>query len=65
MSDSERKNVVQPTEWWAAVEEQMKRDGETNRSKWIGECVVANLDDDLRETLGDRRPANRPAKSKD
>ena len=60
--DSERKNVVQPTAWWVAVEAQMKRDGETNRSRWIGECIVANLDADLRMALSDRPAAHRPTK---
>lgn len=50
-----RRNIIQPVELWAAAKEQMARDGETNMSKWIGECMLANLDPDLRETVPERR----------
>jgi len=60
---SERKNIIQPTEWWDAVAEQMERDGEKNLSKWAGECMEANLDGDLRATLPERPTVGAPKKA--
>jgi len=60
---SERKNIIQPTALWAAVAEQMNRDGEKNLSKWAGECFEANLDHDLRATLPDRPTVGAPKRA--
>lgn len=60
MSDSERKNITQPSGLWAAVSEQMKRDDAGNLSAWVGECMEANLDADLREGLPERPKVGNP-----
>ena len=55
-----RKNITQPTALWGAVIEQMDRDGATNLSAWVGECMEANLDADLREGLPERPKVGNP-----
>ena len=60
MAGSERKNITQPVELWVAASEQMERDGEANLSKWVGECMAANLDPDLRKRLPDRPTSGNP-----
>lgn len=60
---AQRRNITEPADWWKAFLIQMKRDGETNLSRWIGERLVAGLDDDLRKRIGERRTPGQPAKS--
>ena len=62
---SERRNISQPEEWWAAFEQQAKRDGADSLSKWIGEVCISNLEDDLWETCYERPPAHRPKKEEE
>jgi hypothetical protein len=54
-------NLTQPPEWLIAFRKQAKRD-RLNLSKWVGECCVANLDDDLRKKLPERRSRGRPTR---
>ena len=56
---SERKNVTQPADWWAAFESQAKADGQT-LSEWAGDCMRANLPKDVAAGLSERPAANRP-----
>ncbi|MCA9178247.1 MAG: hypothetical protein KDB14_27470 [Planctomycetales bacterium] len=51
--------TTQPQELIDAVFAQAQRD-EMTVSAWVGECLVANLDQDLKETVPERRPAHRP-----
>jgi len=62
---SQRKNVTQPDDLWAAIDEQMNRDGVKNLSRWLGECAAANLDADLAEGLSDRPTVGKRPKPKD
>jgi len=58
---SERRNLTQPADWWAAFEAQAKADGQT-LSEWAGECMRGNLPKDVAARLSERPAANRPKK---
>lgn len=60
--NSIRKQIVQPADLMAAVTTQMKRDGETNFSRWLAECIIPNLDADLRKNLAARPTVGKRAK---
>ena len=57
-----RKQITQPLDLIAAVDEQMHRDGETNLSRWIADCILPNLDPDLRKGLAERPVVGRHTK---
>jgi hypothetical protein len=59
---TERRNVTQPADWWAAFEAEAKKEGLT-LSEWVGACCVANLS--VSRGLTERPPANRPKKPRD
>ncbi len=61
---SERRNITQPADWWAAFEAEAKKDG-LALSEWVGACCVANLPVAVSRGLTERPPANRPKKPKD
>jgi len=61
---SERRNLTEPGDWWAAFERQAEADGQT-LSEWAGDCMRANLPKNAAAELSDRPPANRPKKPKD
>jgi len=58
---SQRKNLTQPADWWAAFEKQATADGQT-LSEWAGECMLANLPATVVVGLSERPAANRPKK---
>jgi hypothetical protein len=58
--NSERRNLTQPADWWAAFEAQAATEGKT-LSEWAGECMLANVDSKLSE----RPPAHRPKRCED
>lgn len=58
---TERKNITQPTDWWAAFEAEAKKEGLT-LSEWVGACCVANLPASVARALPERPAANRPKK---
>ncbi len=39
---TERKNITQPADWWAAFQGQAKRDG-MSLSEWVGYCCTEHL----------------------
>jgi hypothetical protein len=45
--------ITEPESWIVAAKEQARREG-VSLSAWIGECLLANLDEDLRRNLGER-----------
>lgn len=49
----------QPSDWIAAFEKQAER-AEMSFSKWIGECLLANLDRDLAKGLSERAGVGNP-----
>lgn len=59
---SNRKNIVQPSEWWEAFEWQAKREG-LSLSEWIGKHCREALPAKRRDALPERPPANRPKQS--
>lgn len=61
---TERKNLTQPADWWAAFEAKAKKDGLT-LSEWVGACCVAKLPVSVSDALAERPPANRPKKLRD
>jgi hypothetical protein len=61
---NERKNITQPSDWWAAFEEQAKAEGMT-LAAWLGEAAKAKLPPKVAKKLTERPPANRPPKAKD
>jgi len=61
---SERRNITQPADWWAAFEVAAKAEG-VNLSEWAGDCMRANLPKDVASGLSERPAANRPKKPKD
>ena len=58
---NERKNITQPSDWWAAFEEQAKAEGLT-LAAWLGEAAKAKLPPKVAKKLTERPPANRPKK---
>lgn len=56
---SERKNIVQPAEWWDAAATEAKKKGKS-LSEWIGDLILAALPARVRSRLPKRPPANRP-----
>ena len=48
-----RNLISQPTEWIVAFKAQAKRNGET-LSAFLGDCALANLDEDLAAGLTER-----------
>lgn len=63
---SERRNITQPADWWAALEKQATAEGMT-LSEWIGWACKAKLPRGIgiHAGLSDRPAANRPKKPKD
>lgn len=61
---SQRKNISQPADWWAAFEEAAQRERKT-LSEWIGEQCQAALKKTAREQLSERPPAYRPKATAD
>ena len=57
-----RKQITQPLDLMCAVEQQLCRDGETNLSRWIADCIIPNLDADLRRGLAERPVVGRHTK---
>jgi hypothetical protein len=60
---NERKNIMQPSDWWAAFEAQAKAEGMT-LSAWIGEAAKAKLPPKALKKLLERPPAHRPKASR-
>lgn len=54
-----RKNITQPSDWWAAFQDQAKAEGMT-LAAWLGEAAKAKLPREVVKKLSDRPPANRP-----
>ena len=61
MTTSERKNITQPADWWAAIEAAAQADGVTV-SEWIGEACRKRLPVSVRRGLSVRPGAHRPRK---
>ena len=59
--NSERKNLIQPVDWWAAFQAEAKREG-VSLSEWLGDCGRANLPKDVKAGLSERATAGRPKK---
>ena len=60
---SERRNITQPTDWWAAFEEQAKADGQS-LAAWAGDCMRANLPKSVAAGLSERRSVGAPKQPK-
>lgn len=58
---SERKNIVQPTEWWDAAEQEARKQGKS-LSEWIGDRILEGLPVKIRKQLPERESAGRPKK---
>jgi hypothetical protein len=56
---SERRNITQPADWWAAFEIQAKGEGLT-LSEWMGECCRVYVEAGVNSGLSERPAANRP-----
>ena len=61
---TDRKNITQPADWWAAFARQAQSEGLT-LSAWAGECMRANLDKNTAAGLSERPAANRPVNKRD
>jgi hypothetical protein len=59
---NERKNITQPSDWWAVFEAQAKSEDMT-LSAWIGEACKDRLAKKQAKKLTERPPANRPKKA--
>ena len=60
---TDRKNITQPDDWWAAFVRQAQDEGLT-LSEWMGECCIANLPKDRQQLLSGRVKRGQPRKSK-
>ena len=61
MKSSERKNIIQPTDWWKAFQIQADIEGLT-LAAWLGEAAKKQLPAKVLNKLSERPPANRPSK---
>lgn len=61
---NERKNITQPTDWWAAWKAEADKQG-VSLSAWIGEQCNAALKVKTQNQLTERATRGRPAKPKD
>lgn len=62
MSETQRSSMVQPADWWAAVDEAAKAES-MSRAEWIYEAVKSRLPKKVAAKLSDRPPAHRPKKT--
>jgi len=60
---SERRNITQPADWWAAFEAQAKADGQS-LAAWAGDCMWANLPKDVAVGLSARPSVGAPKRPK-
>jgi hypothetical protein len=59
MTTSERRNITQPSDWWAAIEAAAAAESVTV-SEWIGEACRKRLPVSVRRGLSVRPVAHRP-----
>ncbi len=60
---SERRNITQPSDWWAAFEDQAKQEG-LSVAEWLGECGRANLPKKVGMELSKRPKVGAPKTKK-
>ena len=60
---NERKNITQPSDWWAAYESQATKEGKS-LSAWIGDRCKEGLPKAVQKRLSERQPAHRPKRKK-
>lgn len=58
---SERRNITQPSDWWAAFEEAAAAEG-CSLAEWLGKAGKSRLSTRVSKKLSDRPAANRPKK---
>lgn len=58
---SERKNLTEPAELWAAAEAQAKKEGKS-LSEWVGERMLEGLPAKVRKSIPERDTVGRPKK---
>ena len=59
---TERRNITQPPDHWAAFAAQADSEGMT-LSEWSGACCIANLPPDVAAGLSERPGMGRPKKA--
>lgn len=59
--NSERRNITQPADWWAAIERAADKAGLTV-SEWIGEAAVDKLPVSVARKLSERPTRGQPRK---
>jgi len=62
MTNSERKCLTQPDDWWRAFEQEAQKRGKT-LAGWMGEVCSAQLTKRVQAKLSKRPGAHRPKKS--
>ncbi len=62
MTNSERKCLTQPDDWWRAFEQEAQKRGKT-LAGWMGEVCAAQLPKRAQAKLSERPGAHRPKKS--
>lgn len=62
MTNSERKCLTQPDDWWRAFEQEAQKRG-MPLAAWMGEVCVAQLPKRVQTKLSERPGAHRPKKS--
>lgn len=60
---NERKNITQPTDWWAAFEAAAEAEG-VSLAEWVGACCKANLPKGVEAKLSERGTRGRPPSKK-
>ena len=56
----ERRNITQPTDWWAAFAATAEQSGK-NLSEWMGDAAKAKLPKEARKKLTQRTTPGRPS----
>jgi hypothetical protein len=59
---TERRNITQPADWWAAWKASADKQG-ASLSEWVGNQCNAALTNRAAKSLTDRKPAHRPKKT--
>lgn len=58
---SQRRNITQPADWWAAIERAAEKAGQTV-SEWIGEAAMEKLSVSVSRKLSERPKRGQPRK---
>lgn len=63
MTNTVRKNISAPADWWDAFRAQADKEGVDSLAEWLAEAGKAKLPKRVQAKLSERPPAHRPSKT--